>query len=151
MSKVTDIKNYLDTLVNTALPSAYLELPDNLATQDNANTFLEKGFAISYGPSENDTQNFCQGELLVTRQYDIRLTNTYVPNNDESYRGGLESALMEDMHLVLIALQSDILLGGNAFDSIPDGDTGIQYLIEEDEEQIITTALSLRVRYRETF
>src|SRR6056300_545303 len=123
MSKVTLIKNYLDTLVDGALPAAYLELPDNLATEDNTNTYLEKGFAISYGPAENDSSNFCQGEILISRQYDIRLTNVYVPNYDENYRNSLESGLMEDLYLVLVAIQGDVLLGGTAFDSIPDGDT----------------------------
>ena len=150
MSKVTTIKNYLDTLVAGAL-TGYFQLPDNLATEDNTNTYLEKGFAVSYGPGVNDSANFCQGEILISRGYDIRLTNIYVPNNDETYRGSLESALMEDLFLILTAIQADVLLGGNAFDSIPEGDTGIQYLVDEAQEQIITTALTLTVRYRETF
>ena len=150
MSKVTTIKNYLDTLVSGAV-TGYFQLPDNLATEDNTNTYLEKGFAVSYGPAVNDSQNFCQGEILISRSYDVRLTNIYVPNNNETYRGSLESALMEDLFLILTAIQSDVLLGGNAFDSIPEGDTGIQYLVDEAQEQIITTALTLNVRYRETF
>ncbi len=97
------------------------------------------------------TPKICQGELLITRQYDIRLTNIYIPNNDEDYRSSLESDLMEAVYLIIVDLQSDFLLGGNAFDSSPEGDTGIQYLVDDDEKQIITTALNLRVRYRETF
>ncbi len=57
MSKVTDIKNYLDTLVGGALPATYFELPDNLVIEDNSNLYLEKGYAVSFGPAENDTQN----------------------------------------------------------------------------------------------
>lgn len=150
MSKVTQIKDYLNAVVLAALPS-YFQLPDNLATEDNTNTFLEKGFAISYGPAVNDTSNWCQGELLVTRDYDIRLTNNYVPNYDEEYRDDLESDLMEAIYTLFISLQADVYLGGLAFDSFPAGDTGIQYLVDESEKQEITTAINFQVRYRETF
>lgn len=150
MSKVSDIKIYLSNLTGTTL-SDFFKLPDTLVLEDNTNLMLEKGYAVQIGPSENDTSSFCQGELLISRQYVIRLTNDYVPNMDPDFREGIELALMESIHLLIVALQADFELGGNAIDAMPTGDSGIDYLISEDGKQEITAALNVQVRYSENF
>lgn len=150
MSKVADIKAAINALVSAALTD-YYQLPDNLATSENSNLHLEKGFAVAYGPAENNTQNFCQGELLITRQYDVHLTNIYVPSHDETHRDLLEAAIMESAFTILEDLQADVQLGGLAIDTSPTGDTGIQYLVDnESQEQMITVTIGLSILYSET-
>jgi hypothetical protein len=150
VSKVSDIKIYLSDLAGSTLTD-FFKLPDTLVLEDNTNLMLEKGYAVQIGPAENDTENFCQGKLLISRQYTIRLTNDYVPNMDPDFREGIELTLMESIHSLIVAIQADFELGENAIDAMPTGDTGIQYLISEDGKQEITAALDVRVRYSENF
>jgi hypothetical protein len=150
MSVAQDIKEAFNSVVQTAL-SDFKQLPDTLATEMNTNLHISKGFSVLYGECNNLTNNFCPGqEIILNRQYDIRLTYEYVPNYDESYREDLESELINSSILVVKAVYADTTLAGVCIHAQFIRDTGIQYLVNESEEQALTMALTFEVGYSET-
>lgn len=150
MSKLAGIKSFLNDLCQANLTD-FFKLPDTLVMEDNTNVMLEKGYAVNYGQSENDNANACHGELIINRQYTIRLTNDYVPNMDADYRENIETTLMESIFTMTKAVLADKSMGGLSFDVIANGDTGIEYLLSENGKQEITAALNVTVRYTERF
>lgn len=150
MSAARDIKEAFNTVISTALTD-FMQLPDTLALDQNTNLHIAKGFSVLYGECNNITGNFCYGQdILLTRQYDIRLTYEYVPSYDENYREDLESDLVDKSLLVIKGVYADNTLGDTCISALFIKDTGVQYLIgEETTEQAITIALGFEVSYSE--
>jgi hypothetical protein len=147
MSKVTDIRSQLNTLIDTILPD-YVKLSDSYETPDNANVILEKGFSIGYGPSENTTDEWCQGTIRQRRQFQIILTNIYTPSLDPEYRETLENSLLDDEFALIGAIERDVTLGGEAISSRFSFDNGLEYLID-DRKQFIIIVITVTIDYEE--
>jgi hypothetical protein len=148
MSKVTDIRSQLNTLIDTILPD-YVKLSDSYETPDNANVILEKGFSIGYGPSENTTDDWCNGTLRQRRQFQIILTNIYTPSLDPEYRETLENSLLDDEFALIGAIERDVTLGGEAISSRFSFDNGLEYLID-DRKQFIIIVITVTIDYEES-
>lgn len=147
MSKVTDIRTALNTLVQTVLPE-YVKLSDAYETLDNANTLMVKGFSIGFGPAERASDEYCQGWIRIRRQFQIILTNVYLPNLDADYRESLENSLMDDEFKILAALERDPTLTGENIRSNFTVDNGLEYLID-DRKQFIICVITASVDYIE--
>lgn len=147
MSKIVDIRNALNTLVQGVLPD-YVKLSDSYETLDNASTLMIKGYSIGYGPAERASDEWCQGFIRIRRQFQIILTNVYTPNLDADYRESLENSLMDDQFLVLAALERDPTLTGENINSFFALDNGLEYLID-DRKQFIICVITASVDYIE--
>lgn len=150
MTKVVDIRTSLESLIETALPT-YEKLSDAYDSPDNVNLWLAKGFSIGYGPSENTSDNFCQGFLKQRRLFQFVLANIYMPNADADYRQTLEDNLMDDQFAVLAAIESDVTLTGTAISTAFQSDNGIEYLVGEDgdQKQFIIIVSTIAIDYEE--
>jgi hypothetical protein len=147
VSKVTDIRRAIKTLIQNVLPG-YVGLSDSYETLDNASTLMIKGYSIGFGPAERATDEFCPGYIRIRRQFQIILTNVYTPNMDAEYRESLENSLMDDEFLVLAALEKDPTLTGENINSFFALDNGLEYLID-DRKQFIICVITASVDYIE--
>lgn len=147
MTRVTEIRAALNTLVQNQLPD-YGKLSDSYETLDNASTILLKGYSVGFGPSERNSDEICQGFIRIRRQFQIILTNVYMPNFDADYREGLENSLMDDHFLIVSALEKDPTLTGENINSFYASDGGLEYLID-DRKQFIIVVITVSVDYIE--
>ncbi len=136
MSKVVDIRTNLNSLIEATL-AGYVKLSDSYETPDNASVILTKGYSVGYGPSENASDNFCQGFVRQRRQFQLILTNIYTPNLDADYRESLENSLLDDQFAVISAIEADITLTGQCISSQFAFDNGLEYLIDDRKQYII--------------
>jgi hypothetical protein len=148
MSKVVDIRTALNTLISSTL-SGYVKLPDSVDSPDNPDIILNKGFSVGFSSGENTSREWCIGTIMVTRQFQIVLTNLYTPNMDANYREGLENSLMNDEFAVIAALEESVTLAGNAVSSRFILDNGLGYLIAESGKQYIVIVITCSVTYEE--
>jgi len=149
MSRVSEIRTQLETIVQGVLPT-YTLLSDGIDSKDNAIQLLNKGFAIGYGSSEGNYDEWCMGQMRQRREFRIILTNIYVPGTRADYRVGLETSLMEDEFLVIGAITSNVTLTGYAINTQFATDQGIQYLTDETSgKQFITIIMAIIVDYIE--
>lgn len=149
MSKVTDIRDALNTIIQTALPT-YMKLSDSIDTIDNASVMLQKGFRVSYGPADNSGREWCMTHIQRRRQFTFALTNAYVPNQDADGRQDAEDALINDQNEVVKAVHRDPELTGAAISSDFAFDNGIEYLLSDlGEKQYIMIVTTVSVDYYE--
>lgn len=149
MSKVTDIRDALNLIIETALP-AYMKLSDSIDTMDNVNVMLQKGFRVGYGAAENSSRDWCMTHIQRRRQFSFALTNAYVPNLDADGRQAAEDALMDDQNAVVKAVHADPELTGVAISSDFAFDNGIEYLVNDSgEKQYIMIVTTISVDYYE--
>lgn len=147
MSKVVDIRSYLETLVQATV-SGYVKLSDSHQASDNPSLILTKGYSIGFSPGENVSDEWCPGTIPISRQFQLILTNVYTPNLDPDYRGSLEDSLMNDEFAIVGAIEKDVTLTGNAITSRFLFDNGLEYLID-DEKQFIIVVATISVIYEE--
>lgn len=148
MTKVADVRNRLHTLMGTVLP-AYVKLADSYETADNANPIWEKGYSIGYSAAENVTDEWCNlGAMRIRRQFQVVITNIYMPNMDADYREGLEDSLIDDQFAFIAAVEKDPTLTGDAITSRFSFDNGVEYLIG-DQKQFIIIVMTITVDYYE--
>ena len=147
MSKVSEIRDTLETKVETTLPG-YTKLSDAFESVDNANQLLEKGYAIAYGPSEGIYDEWCMGQMRQRREFRVVLTNIYLAGTDADYRTARETDLMEDEFTLIGAITKDVTLTGVCINSEFTFDQGIQYL-ENDQKQYIIIVMSFMIDYIE--
>lgn len=149
MSAVTDIRDALNTIIETALP-AYKKLSDSIDTGDNPGIMLAKGFRVAYGPADNSSRDWDMTTIQRRRQFSFALTNAYVPNQDADGRGATEDVLMNDQNTIVKLIHSDPELTGTAISSDFAFDNGIEYLLNEDnEKQYIMIVTTVSVDYHE--
>jgi hypothetical protein len=149
MSKVTDIRDALNLIIQTALPT-YMKLTDSIDTIDNANIMLRKGFRVGYGPADNSSREWCMTHIQRRRQFSFALTNAYVPNLDADGRQDAEDVLMDDQNKVVKAVHRDPELTGVAISSDFAFDNGIEYLLNDSgEKQYIMIVTTISVDYYE--
>jgi hypothetical protein len=149
MSKVTDVRDALNTLIQTVLPT-YLMLTDSIDIPDNANLMLQKGFRVAYGPADNSGRDWSMTHIQRRRQFSFALTNAYVANHDAEGRQAAEDALINDQNEVIKAIHRDHELTGTALSSAFAFDNGIEYLLDsEGEKQYIMIITTISVDYYE--
>lgn len=149
MSRISDIRDSLTSIVETALPD-YTKVADAIQVEDNALQFLNKGFAVGYGPGEGVYDEWCMGQMHQRREFRIAVTNLYQPNAMPDYRESLETALAEDQFKVISAITKDITLTGVATNSQFAFDGGVEYLEAADGKQYIAIVSSFSVDYIES-
>lgn len=149
MSKVTDIRDALNLIIQTALPT-YMKLTDSIDTIDNASIMLQKGFRVGYGPADNSSREWCMTHIQRRREFRFALTHAYVPNLDADGRQAAEDALMDDQNTVVKAVHADPELTGVAISSDFAFDNGIEYLLNDSgEKQYIMIVTTISVDYYE--
>jgi hypothetical protein len=149
MTVITDIQNALDAKIEATLPG-YVRLSDSYDAPDNPNLYLKKGYATAYGPGENDSDNFCVGDIRIKRQFVVVLTNTYNASLDADKRQLLEQNLMEDHLKIALAVESDPSLGDVCIDSGYETDGGLEYIVDEKfNKQFIGIVSNFQIRYIE--
>lgn len=149
MSRVTDIRDAINGIIETALPD-YRKLSDSIDTADNPNLMLQKGFRVAYGPASNSSRDYCMTHIQRRREFSFVLTNIYIPNLDAAQREGSEDNLMSDQNEVVKAIHSDPELTGTAISSDFAFDNGIEYILSENgEKQYIMIVTTVSVDYYE--
>ena len=151
MSKITDIYDNLRTLTATAL-TGYIELPEVYSLGANPSVLLNKAYAIGYGSETNDQRYICN-ILTLSRSFQILLVNkltTTINNTDQ--RRALEKAVIDDGYTLIKALMNDITLSEVAVDARYQGQSGIEYLTDDNgTEQFLTINLDVSIAYQETY
>lgn len=148
MTKVSDVRDQLNTIMATVLP-AYEKLSDNYEASDNPNPIFEKGYMIGFSAGENLTNEWCNlGEIRIRRNFQIVLVNMYVPNLDADQREGTENRLLDDQFTFVAAVERDVTLTGVAISSRYSFDNGLEYLID-DRKQFIIVNMTITVDYHE--
>lgn len=148
MTKVSDVRDQLNTIMATVLP-AYEKLSDNYEASDNPNPIFEKGYMIGFSAGENLTNDYCNlGEIRIRRNFQIVLVNMYVPNLDADQREGTENRLLDDQFTFVAAVERDVTLTGVAISSRYSFDNGLEYLID-DRKQFIIVDMTITVDYHE--
>jgi hypothetical protein len=147
MSKVVDIRTYLDSLIEATV-TGYVKLSDSYQTSDNPNLSLSKGYSVGFSPGENVSDEWCPGTIRIRRQFQVILTNVYTPSLDPDYREGLENSLLNDEFAIVAAIEKDVTLTGNAITSRFVFDNGLEYLLD-DEKQFIIIVATISVTYEE--
>lgn len=149
MSKAVDIRDAINTIIETALPT-YQKLTDAIDTADNVNLMLAKGYRVGYGAADNSSRDWCTTEIARKRQFSFVMTNIYVPNLDADARETTEDTLINDQNTVILAIHSDPTLGSTASNSDFAFDNGIEYLLDDaGEKQYIMIVTTLTVEYFE--
>lgn len=149
MSRAVDIRDALNSLVESALPN-YVKLSDSYETIDNADLILKKGYSVGFGPAERASDEWCQGVIRIRRTYQIVLTNIYLANCDADYRESLENDLMNDAFAVMAALERDPTLTGENTNSFYVNDNGVEYLIDDRKQFIIVVMTASADYFEET-
>lgn len=148
MTKVTDVRGQLHSIMGTVLP-AYVKLADNYEAEDNANPIFEKGYLIGFNAGENVTTEWCNlGAMRIRRQFQVIMVNIYMPNMDADYREGLENSLLDDQFAFISGVEKDVTLTGVAITSKYSFDDGLQYLLGE-RKQFIIVNMTITVDYFE--
>lgn len=148
MTKVADVRDQLNAIMATVLP-AYTKLADNYEASDNPNPIFEKGYMIGFSAGENVTNEWCNlGQMRIRRQFQVVLTNMYVPNLDADQREGTENRLLDDQFAFIAAVERDVTLTGVAISSSYSFDNGLEYLID-DRKQFIIVNMTITVEYYE--
>lgn len=149
MSKVTDIRDALNAIIETALPE-YTKLSDSIDTGDNVNLVLAKGYSVAYGPADNASRDVCMTHIHRRRSFSFALTNLYVANQDADARETAEDSLMNDQNTVVQAIHRDPTLSSTASSSDYGFDNGIEYLVnDQGEKQYIMIVTTVSVDYFE--
>ena len=136
MSKIVDIQDAMNTIIESALPS-YVMLSDAYDTTDNANIHLEKGYSTGFGSAVRGGNDFCKGDVDIERNLVVALTNVYTPNLDATYRQDLEQGLMDDHFAMLAQIECNPTLNQNCITSSYEADQGIEYLADDRKQYIV--------------
>lgn len=147
MSKIVDIENALNSIIEATLPS-YVMLADAYDTPDNININLDKGYSTGFGPATRGSSDFCKGDVDIERTIIVALTNVYAPNLDSSYRQSLEQSLMNDHFSMVGAVECNPTLNQNCIVASYAGDQGIEY-VTDDRKQYIVIFTNFLIRYIE--
>jgi len=148
MSKITLITNELHSILGTTLPT-YARIPDSIDIEDNAETYLRKGYSILIG--DTAPQQITTKQLMdQTRIFGISLVQQVFQS--EHNATGIESAklaLMEDAFTLVKELHfNNDTISDNAIDCNFVGDNGVDYLEGERNKYYFLTA-SFEIKYRE--
>lgn len=147
MSKIVDIENALNALIESTLPG-YVMLSDAYDTPDNINIHLEKGYSTGFGSAIRGSSDFCKGDVDIQRVMVVALTNVYAPNLDASNRQSLEQSLMNDHFSLIGAIECNPTLNGNCSIATYTDDQGIEY-VTDDRKQYIVIFTNILIRYIE--
>jgi hypothetical protein len=144
---ITDIVNNLYTLIGDTL-TAYTELPDPYAIENNTELFLKKGFAVGIAGASNEQERSETCSRWIRRTFSFTLTNkiTTTRENNTAIKT-IQKSIMEDQELVLQAIYDDSTLSGKAIDITYTDDTGIQYLDINDIKYFSVTS-NFEILYR---
>lgn len=145
MSTSTEVQTELNSLIESTLPT-YDKLVDRNDPEDNPTILLDKGYATSFGPAVNNSDIICKGNTRIERSYSIILTNAYTPGVDPNYRENLERALVDDVDILIDAIECNPQLNGKSVNSTYSDDGGIEYLTI-DGKQFILIILTVTVDY----
>jgi hypothetical protein len=149
MSVVSDVQDALDTIIEANLPG-YVRLSDSYDAPDNPNLYLKKGYATAYGPGQNNSSNFCSGEVQIKRRFTVVFTNVYNASLDADKRQLLEQSLMSDQQKVILAVECDPTLNGNCITAAYDTDEGLEYIVDEKyNKQFIGIVSNFEIQYIE--
>jgi len=124
-TKISSIYDNLVTLIQTAIGSDYIKLPNPYLLDENAEVLLRKAFAIGFGDGTN-TEKFAGCKMSVERAFPVLVINQIAAtDHDTAARATAEKALMEDVFKIIKALDLDNQLSGQAADAVFSSDGGI--------------------------
>lgn len=132
-SKLTPIYADLIAKIESILP-AYYRIPNPYSAETNSFQLMKKGYGLAIGPGDNTERNLgCK--LSIRRTFTLILVNQVTTtDNHASVRGGLEVSLMEDLYLIIAALETDPDLSQNVIAYKYIADTGIELLQAENQK-----------------
>ena len=126
MSKVSDVYDRILLLLETELPS-YAQIPNAYDLGANANLFVQKGYAIGFGPAIN-TEKFTDCNLSVNRTFSIVLTQQVTANiTDFDGVNAVAKQLFEDQYKIIKAIEKDPQLMDTSVTKFT-GDGGLEFL-----------------------
>ena len=110
MSEISTIYDAFVVVIEAALP-AYQQHADAIDPSSNNSFSLEKGFSVGFGPASNT--NKIINKKTVDQVFGVTLTNFYNANeNDPDGRRTIEKDFIEDLHLLINAVENNTELGG---------------------------------------
>ena len=148
MSKVSDIFDALEVVVEAALPG-YSELPNAYVPEQNPKIFMNKGYAIGIGEGAN-TERLLSNKQSIDRSFEIVFVNQL--NATETNNALIKTQskqIFEDAFLVLSAIEKDNDLGQLCVKAKYDSDSGLGFMDEEKQRYFILTMV-VSVEYFET-
>lgn len=150
MSKITDIRDALETLVAASF-TGFKKIPNPYLIERNANVFIDKGYGIAIGPAERVNLELCR--MAFNRFFNIPIIHVIGTQNDIDHREAAEQTLLEALQTFRLKLErDDNTLGGNAIKSDYEGDSGIEVIIAQDSTapRYYLLSLSVSVLYQES-
>lgn len=127
MTKISAIYDAFVTIMGTVLPS-YAQIPNAYEIGDNANLFLQKGFAVAVGPAVN-TNRLVGCKMSVQRTVSVLITNQLTASiTDSNGIGSVVKSLLEDHYSLIREVEKDPTLLGSASAALYSSDGGIEYL-----------------------
>lgn len=149
MSQITTITNNLHSIIQATLPS-YARIPDSIDVEDNSETYLRQGYALSITdttPQQETVKNI----LDQVRIFGVTLTQQVFQT--EHNASGIQDAklgLLEDGFTLLQELHyTNDTITGSAIDCNFVGDGGVTYF-DVDRNKYYVLNLVFEIRYRET-
>jgi hypothetical protein len=136
MSKITEIRDNLQTLIETALPGM-VQIPNPYELEKTANIILRKGYGIAFGPATNtERQLGCQ--LSIEREFAVILTKEVTAtDHDSSGREAIEKAIFEEQYLLIKAIEQSPDLSGSASRARYLSDNGLEYVGLENSRYFV--------------
>lgn len=149
-TKITAIKEALALLVTNALGGhAYKRIPNPYVIEANSQIILEDGFGVGVGPGEKAEIDLCN--IGYVRFFTITfIRRVAATEHDTLSRESIESGMLEDMHTIVKAVESDQTISGNAVRSDYVSDSGINFLVGNDF-RYYSLAMTLQITYLENY
>lgn len=139
MTKISEIREQLETLITTAL-TGYRQIPNPYEIEKTSNVILRKGFGIAFGPGTN-TERMLSCQLSVDRDFSILLTREVaVTEHDAAGREAVEKSIFEDLHLLIKAIETDADLATKASRARYVSDNGLEYVGLENSRYFLIAA-----------
>lgn len=148
MSTISNIVTALTQIVSTSLPT-HTRMPNPYVVEQNAETWLNKGFGIGVGPGVREDRDLCNA--YYSRTFQVVITRlVYATENNTDERASIDLSILEDFQGAFIAIEREKNLLGNAIDCRVESDGGVQFYDSERLKFIFMT-IEITVSYMEKY
>lgn len=146
MSKISTVYDAIVTLIEGSL-TGYEKLPNAYDNTDNNELYLTKGYGVAFSAAQN-TERFTGCRKASTRrEFSVFLTRLIdVTAHDTTGHATLEKSLMEDLFLLVKAIEVDPDLGGAAANAKYEADGGIE-ILEGDRSKYLFIEAAFSAEY----
>lgn len=148
-TKVTAIRDNLVSLVAGALDAEYLRIPNPYSAGDNNQLILNRGYGVAIGGAQRVDMELCK--MAMERTFNIVLVRVAAASeHDVTTRDAIEIGLLEDVQSIRNDIELDSTLSGQAIRTDYVGDSGIEFLINQDSGfKYFSISISVAVTYQE--